>query len=251
MTNLRAIIIDDEQPILKMLESVIEQFCDGVEVVGTADSVKTGVKRIKSLRPDIVFLDINLTDGNGFDILNHLEEPLPMVIFITAYEEYAVKAFKFSAIDYIMKPINVDEIQAAVQKCKLQLEKDNLSEKLKIFLQNMDETNSEEKKIVLKTAESIHIVKVSDIVRCEADHNYTEFYLLNNKKLLVSKTLKEYDDLLSSYGFFRTHQSHLVNTNYISRFDKADGGELILANDHRVPVSKRKRDELFELFDQL
>jgi two-component system LytT family response regulator len=248
---LKLIIIDDEQPILSMLEGIVEQYCEGVEVLATANSVENGVKQIARLKPDIVFLDINLTDGTGFDLLNQLKEPFPMVVFITAYDEYAVKAFKFSAIDYVMKPININEIQAAIKKCSVKLEKDNLSEKLKTFMQNMDGANGEEKKIVLKTAESIHIVRVGEIIRCESDHNYTEFYLTENRKLLVSKTLKEFDDLLNEYGFFRTHQSHLVNVNFINRFDKADGGELVLSNKHRIPVSKRKRDELFELFEQM
>ena len=251
MKNLKAIIIDDEKPVVSLLLGMVGQFCDGVVVVATANSVKTGVKLIRNFNPDLIFLDINLGDGSGFDLLEQLGEKIPMVVFITAYDEYAVKAFKFSAIDYVMKPINLEEIEAAVQKCRNQIEKENLSEKLKIFLQNMDEPNSEEKKIVLKTAESIHIVKVGEIIRCESDHNYTEFYLTGARKLLVSRTLKEYDEMLVDYGFFRTHQSHLININFISRFDKADGGELVLADKSRVPVSKRKRDELFELFEKM
>ena len=248
---LKAIIIDDEKPILNMLESIVEQYCHDVEVIATADSVSSGLKRIKSLHPDILFLDINLTDGTGFQLLEQLGEKLPMVVFITAYDEYAVKAFRFSAIDYVMKPINVNDIIVAVEKCKNQLEKESLSEKLKTFIQNMDESNLEEKKIVLKTTESIHIVKVGEIIRCEADHNYTQFFLIENRKLLVSKTLKEFEEMLLDYGFFRTHQSHLININFIDRFDKADGGELVLTNKSRVPVSKRKRDELFELFEKM
>lgn len=251
MKNLKAIIIDDEKPVVNLLEGMIGQFCDGVEVVATANSVKTGVIQIKNFSPDLIFLDINLGDGSGFDLLEQLGDKAPMVIFITAYNEYAVKAFKFSAIDYVMKPINLEEIEAAVQKCRNQIEKEDLSEKLKVFLQNMDGSNGDEKKIVLKTSESIHIVKVGEIIRCESDHNYTEFYLVGGRKLLVSRTLKEYDDLLHTYGFFRTHQSHLININFISRFDKADGGELVLTDKTRVPVSKRKRDELFELFEKM
>ena len=251
MKNLRAIIIDDEKPVINLLEEMIGQYCDDVDVVATANSVKTGIDQIKKLSPDLIFLDVNMGDGTGFNLLEQLGDRSPMVVFITAYDEYAVKAFKFSAIDYVMKPINLDEIEAAVLKCRTQMEKENLSEKLKVFLQNMDESGSEEKKIVLKTAESIHIVKVGEIIRCESDHNYTEFYLTGERKLLVSRTLKEYDELLQSYGFFRTHQSHLININFISRFDKADGGELVLSDKSRVPVSKRKREELFELFERM
>ena len=251
MKKLKAIIIDDEQPVIDLLNGMISQFCEGVEVVATASSVKAGVTEITKQTPDLIFLDIKLGDGSGFDLLEQLGNQMPMVVFITAYDQYAVKAFKFSAIDYVMKPINLSDIEIAVEKCRNQIEKDNLSEKLKVFLQNMDGTGNEEKKIVLKTAESIHIVKIGEIVRCESDHNYTEFYLVDNRKLLVSRTLKEYDELLNGYGFFRTHQSHLININFISRFDKAGGGELVLTDKSRVPVSKRKRDELFELFEKM
>lgn len=248
---LKTILIDDEQPVLNMLEGIVNEYCDDVDVVATAGSVVAGLKAIKNHQPDLLFLDINLSDGTGFDLLNQLEEPLPMVVFVTAYDEYAVKAFRFSAIDYIMKPINIVEIEAAVEKCKLQQERSSLSDKLRTFLQNIDEGNAEDKKIVLKTAESIHIIKIGDIIRLESDHNYTRFYLKNGQKLLVSKTLKEYDDLLDEFGFFRSHQSHLINVNYINRFDKAYGGEIVMTNDDRVPVSKRKRDELFDLFEKL
>ena len=250
MGNLRILIVDDEQPVQEMLEKVIADYCEGVEVCGTAGSVAQGIEQIRHLQPDILFLDINLPDGNGFDVLSGIEGKTPKTIFITAYDEYAIQAFRISAVDYILKPINIDELIAAVEKCKDQTERENLGEKLKVLVQNIDGAKPEDKKIVLKTQESIYIVKVTDIVRCESDHNYTEFYLNNGEKLLVSKTLKDFELLLSGYGFFRTHQSHLVNLNYIARFDKADGGELVLTNNSRVPVSVRKRDELFDLFNQ-
>lgn len=251
MGNLKILIVDDEQPVRDMLEKVVAEYCDGVEVCGTAENVKQGIKQIQTLKPDILFLDINLPDGSGFDLLQGLESAPPKTIFITAYDDYAIQAFRISAVDYILKPINIDELVSAVEKCKEQAERETLGDKLKILVQNLDESKNDEKKLVLKTQESIYIVKVSDIVRCESDHNYTEFYLQNGEKLLVSKTLKEYDSLLSGYGFFRTHQSHLINLNCIARFDKADGGELILTDNSRVPVAVRKREELFKLFEAM
>ena len=250
MGNLKILIVDDEQPVREMLQKVVEVYCAGVEVCGSVASVKQGLEAIKKLKPDILFLDINLPDGSGFDLVNQPEADIPKTIFITAYDEYAIQAFRISAVDYILKPINIDELIAAVEKCKDQVERENLSDKLKVLVQNINNSKNDEKKIVLKTLESIYIVKVTDIVRCEADHNYTEFYLQSGEKLLVSKTLKEFETMLAGYGFLRTHQSHLINLNYIARFDKTDGGELVLTDNSRVPVSVRKRDELFELFNQ-
>ncbi|MCF8362853.1 MAG: LytTR family DNA-binding domain-containing protein [Prolixibacteraceae bacterium] len=248
---LRTLIIDDEKHIREMLSGIVNEYCSNIRLLGTAKNIAEAEKRIKEWKPDLILLDINLSDGSGFDLLARIEEPAPMVIFITAYNEYAIKAFKFSAVDYIMKPINVEELIEAFKRCEMQKEQDNLSSKLKVLLKNMDGNSSEAKKIVLKTQESIHVVKVTEIVRCLADHNYTEFFLENGKKLIVSHTLKEYELLLNDYDFFRPHQSHLINMNFVSRFDKVDGGALVMSDGSRVPVSKRKRDELLQLFDQL
>ncbi len=248
---LKTIIIDDELPARQMLSTMAGTYCEGIKVVGTAGSVTAGLKEIAQKKPDLVLLDINLPDGSGFDLLDKLGDMKPLIIFITAYDEYAIKAFKFSAVDYLMKPVNVDELQKAVDKCSERKERDDLNAQLKILVQNFNDPAGENKKIILKTAECIHIVKVNEIIRCEADRNYTEFYLTDSKKILVSKSLREYDELLSGYGFFRSHQSHLININHIQRFEKADGGELVMADESRVPVAKRKRDELLQLFQHL
>ncbi|MDA3880684.1 MAG: LytTR family DNA-binding domain-containing protein [Prolixibacteraceae bacterium] len=248
---LRTLIIDDEKHIREMLSGIVNEYCSNIDLLGTAKNIAEAEKSIKEWKPDLILLDINLPDGSGFDLLARLDESAPMVIFITAYNEYAIKAFKFSAVDYIMKPINVEELIEALKRCEMHKEQDNLSSKLKVLLKNMDSSSSESKKIVLKTQESIHVVKVTEIVRCLADHNYTEFFLENGKKLLVSRTLKEYELLLNDYDFFRPHQSHLINMNFISRFDKVDGGTLVMSDGSRVPVSKRKKDELLQLFNQL
>jgi two-component system, LytTR family, response regulator len=251
MEKLKILVVDDEQPVRELLLKVVPTYCTGVEIIGQAHSLQSALKAYRELQPDVILLDINLPDGNGFDLLAQIEGKKPKIIFITAYNEFAIKAFKISAVDYILKPLNIDELVVAIEKCKEQTERENLSEKLKVLVENMSGNKPDEKKIVLKTQESIYIVKVGDIIRCESDHNYTEFYLREGKKLLVSKTLKDFETMLDSYGFFRTHQSHLINLNYIARFDKADGGELVLTDGKRVPVSVRKRDELFELFNQM
>ena len=250
MNKLRTIIIDDEAPVRELISGIIQNYCETAEVIATADGVETGIVVIKQHKPDLVLLDIKLNDGTGFDILQQVNELTFNVIFITAFEQYAVNAFKCSAVDYVMKPIHIDELTDAIRKASEKSEQLALSQKLKNFFDNIN-SKAEDKKIVLKTSESIFIVKVADIIRCEADHNYTTFYLINSKKVLVSKTLKEYEDMLSDYFFFRTHQSHLININHIVSFEKNDGGYLRMADGSPVPVSKRKREELLELFNQI
>jgi len=250
MNKIRTLIIDDEAPIRELLSGILENYSEQTEVVGTADGVKTGLEAIRQLNPQLVLLDVNLTDGTGFDVLKQLEEVKFAVIFITAYEKFAVKAFRFSAVDYIMKPVNIDELLTAIDKAIEMMEGKTLNQQLKNFFDNMS-SKPEDKKIVLKDSKSIYIVKVADIVRCEADHNYTTFYLSSGNQIVVSKTLKEYEELLSDYRFLRTHQSHLININHIVSFEKNDGGYLKMEDGSSVPVSKRKKDELMDFFDNL
>jgi two-component system LytT family response regulator len=250
MAKLRTIIIDDETPIRELITGIIENFSEHAEVIATADGVNSGLIAIKKFNPDLVLLDIKLNDGTAFDLLKQLEEIKFAIIFITAYEKYAVNAFRFSAVDYIMKPIHIDELISAIHKASEHSEQHALSLKLKNFFDNFN-NKPEDKKIVLKTAESIFIVKLADIIRCEADHNYTTFFLTSGKKVLVSKTLKDYDEMLCDFFFFRTHQSHLININHIVSFERNDGGFLRMADGSSVPVSKRKREELLELFNQI
>ncbi len=250
MTKLRTLIIDDEAPIRELISGIIENYCETAEIIAVADGVESGLAAIKQHKPDLVLLDVKLNDGTGFDLLQQLDEIKFAIIFITAYEKYAVNAFKFAAVDYIMKPIHIDDLTSAIRKAAEQSEQQVLSQKLKNFFDNIN-SKPEDKKIVLKTLESIFIVKVADIIRCEADHNYTTFYLTNGKKVLVSKTLKDYEEMLCDYFFFRTHQSHLININHVVSFEKNDGGYLKMADGSSVPVSKRKREELLELFNQI
>lgn len=250
MSKIRTLIIDDEAPIRELISGILENYSEQTEVVGTADGVKTGLEAIRQLNPQLVLLDVNLTDGTGFDVLRQLDEVKFAVIFITAYEKYAVKAFRFSAVDYIMKPVNIDELITAIDKAVEMMEGKTLNQQLKNFFDNIN-SKPEDKKIVLKDSKSIYIVKVADIIRCEADHNYTTFFLTNGNQIVVSKTLKEYEELLSDFRFLRTHQSHLININHIISFEKNEGGYLKMEDGSSVPVSKRKKDELMDFFDKL
>ncbi len=240
-------VIDDEPKARETIINILGFSPIKINIIGEADNIQSAFDLIARKTPDLVLLDINLPDGSGFDLLKKFEKINFKVVFITAHEEYALKAIKFSAIDYILKPIKAAELLGAVEKTHDNLNKEETVQKIGALLSNLEKL----KKIVLKTSESIHIINVSQIIRCEADVNYTKFFLETGEKLLVSKPLKEYDELLGRNGFFRTHQSHLVNLDHILRYDKTDGGYLILDNKSMVPVSTRKKEELFRIFDAL
>jgi two-component system LytT family response regulator len=240
-------VIDDEQKARETILTILGMSKIDIEVAGEADSVKAGYELILAKHPDLVLLDITLVDGTGFDLLRKFEKIYFKVIFITAHEEYALMAFKFSALDYILKPLTAGDLLKAIEKANESKLHDDTELKITTFLSNLEKI----KKIILRTSESIHIIPIKNIIRCEADVNYTTFYIDTGAKLLVSKTLKDYSDMLEPSGFFRTHQSHLVNLDHILRYDKADGGHLVMADDSIVPVASRKKDELFKLFEKM
>jgi two-component system LytT family response regulator len=246
-TMLSIIIIDDEPKARETIINILKYSSIDLKISGEAGSIASGLELINEKHPDLVLLDINLPDGNGFDLLNSFEKINFGVIFVTAYEEYAIKAIKFSALDYILKPFKAAELIQAIEKAgeKILGEKYNLQ--YKALLSNLEKI----KKIVLRTAESLHVVNVKDIIRLEADGNYTRFFLANGEKLLVSKTMKDFDEMLEESGFFRTHQSHLVNLNHIQRYEKADGGYLVMDDQSTVPISSRKKDALFKIFEEM
>jgi len=248
---IRALIIDDESKARESIIHLIKLTFKNVESVGEADSVSSGIKAIKKLKPNLVFLDIQLEDGTGFDILNQLNEIDFQIIFITAFNEYAVKAFKYAAMDYLMKPVNPQEFVKAVERAIKSHEKDDFQTKFNAYLSHIKDGSIEHKKIILKTSESINLIKVNDIIRCEADRGYTDFFLRDGTKILVSKGLKDYDDMLQDFSFIRTHQSHLINLNYIKSFVKADGGYILMTDGSTVPVSSRKREYVFKIFEDL
>jgi two-component system LytT family response regulator len=240
-------IVDDETKARETIRNVLALDDQDKNILGEADGVNAAYDLIRQTNPDLVLLDIDMPDGTGFDLLKKFDEIPFKFIFITAYEEFAVRAFKFSAIDYILKPFRAAELLDAVKKASKTIESEKNDLKFKTFLSNLDKLQ----KIVLRTAESMHIVHLSQIIRLESDVNYTRFFLAGGKQLLVSKTLKEYDELLVDSGFFRSHQSHLVNLDHMLRFDKTEGGHLVMDDESQVPVSSRKRDALFRLFDKM
>jgi two-component system LytT family response regulator len=248
---IRAVIIDDEELARETISEMISVYCKDVEIVGESASVKSARKLIGEVQPDLLLLDIQLTDGTGFDLLKTMTHYAFKVIFITAYEDYALRAFKFSALDYLLKPIDPGELVDAVDRARTSLEESDMNVKIKALFSNMDSFSKEGKKIVLKTANNVHIVNLTDIIRCQSDKNYTHFYISNHESVVVSRTLKEYDEILSGYNFYRVHQSHLINLSHIKRYEKADGGYLVMSDESVVPVSFRKKEELMKLFNSL
>lgn len=245
----KAVIIDDIKESRGSLRADLETYCPEIEIIGEADSVVSGTKLLKSCKPQLVFLDIQLGDGSGFDILEFIGKVDFNIIFTTASDAYAVKAFRFSAIDYLMKPIDPEQLIAAVKKASET--KKTSSESIELLMENTKQNHKPIRRLALNTLDKIHIVNIADIVRCEADVNYTTFFFNDKSKLLVTKTLKEFEDLLKDHSFLRVHQSHLVNTNFIREFVKGDGGYLVMSEGSNVPVSTRKRNAVVEALNAL
>lgn len=245
----KILIIDDEKRIRDFVKRMIDSFDLNVEVFTDGENVETGIAAIKSLKPDIVFLDIQMPDGTGFDLLNQVGEKTFELIFITAFQEYAIMAIKFSALDYILKPIDAEELKTALQNALDTIDFKKEETQYEALSHNLN--TNQKRKLVLKTQESVHVVDLNEIIRCEADKNYTFFYLSSGKKILVSRTLKDFELLLSNHGFFRVQQSHLINIEYIDRYDKSEGGSVIMKDGAAVPLSTAKKDQFFQLLENL
>lgn len=246
----KVIIIDDESGARNALSAIIKNYTKNFEIVAQADDVDTGISAILKHNPDIVLLDINLQTGTGFDLLNQLPEINFKIIFITAYDEFAIKAIKYSAFDYILKPIDADELILTFEKFKKSEKKSIQTEQLKNLWENISTENTKKKKIVLKTSDSIHIVNITDIIYCKSDSNYTEFHT-SDKKIIVSNTLKYYEKVLEPHFFVRCHQSFLVNPEHIKTYEKKDGGYLVVSNDDQVYVSASKKHLVFDVLSKL
>ena len=241
---LRIIIIEDEKVLAETLMNVLAEVAPQCRVMGIAPSIVEARRLIETVKPDIAFLDVELKDGLSFDLLEKLPEINFEIIFVTAYSKYAFNAFKYSAIDFVVKPIDADDISRAVNRAVEALSDKDIGERVKLLLQNKDENQSNQR-IILKTSESVHYVPIKDIIRCESDINYTTFHLTGGKNVVVSKTMGEFERILPDY-FFRVHRSHLVNLNFIHQVKKRSG-IVILSNDEKIPVSSRKKDALLEV----
>ena len=246
---IKAILIDDIEQARITLKKDLEVYAGDVEVIAEAGGVVEGARLLRTLQPDVVFLDIQMQDGSGFDLLDILPDIPFKIIFITASDAHAIKAFRYAAIDYLLKPVDPDELVASIDK--LRREQVNEHAKYKLLNESLKNHLKPHTKLALHTQEKIHVADIQDIIRCESNVNYTEFFFKDGKKLLVTKTLKEFEDLLTDHGFFRVHQSHLVNTKFIREFIKADGGSIMMANGQTVPVSTRKRAQVIDMLEKL
>lgn len=248
---LSAVIIDDVASARTNLKADLATYCPQIEVIGEAEGVVSGAKVIRKLQPQVVFLDIQMQDGSGFDLLEVLGNIEFQLIFTTASDAHAIKAFRFSAIDYLLKPIDPDELVEAVAKLHgTQEESPQRQARIEALLENLNPVKKHTR-LALHTLEKVHIVNIEEIVRLESNANYTIFYLENDQQLLVTKTLKEYDKMLSDHDFIRVHQSHLVNAKYIKEFVKIDGGYLVMHHGLDVPVASRKRAQVIQRLNEL
>ena len=246
---IKAIIVDDIEQARITLKKDLETYASDVQMIGEANGVIEGAKLLKNLQPDILFLDIQMQDGSGFDLLDILKDISFKIIFITASDAHAIKAFRYAAIDYLMKPVDPDELTAALDKFRAQ--KLNENDKYKLLNDSLKNHQKPNERLALHTQDKIHIVNINDILRCESSVNYTEFHFGGGKNLLVTKTLKDFEDLLADQGFYRVHQSHLLNTKYIKEFVKTDGGYLLMNDGFNVPVSVRKKAEVIKMLEEL
>ena len=247
---LRTVIVDDEINSSESLNTLLTKYCSGVEVVAIANGVEDGLHTIRQFNPDLVMLDIQMQDGTGFDLLKRIENPEFQLIFTTAFDEYAIKAFKFSAIDYLLKPIELEELEAAVERAKAlqssRMEKGSHEPLIKNLLA-YDRSNP---RITISTEQALEILPVKDIVRLESDGNYTHFHLIDDRKIVASKHLKHYDEMMIGQNFMRVHKSHIINLNYVTRYIKSEGGSIQMANGHEVPLSRRRKDLFLEVYSR-
>lgn len=250
-----AILIDDDANLRNGMKSFLERYAPEISIIGEADSVKTGVATMQNLQPQVVFLDIQLGDGTGFDILEQMAakngKSSSHIVFITAHEQYAIKAFRFSALDFLLKPVDPEELQKVIEKIKGVLASNRDYAHIDLLLENIRKKVDNFKRIALSTSDGIHLFEISDIIRCESEDNYTKFFIKNSKPVLISKTLKEYEDLLTEHGFERIHQSHLINLSYLKSYIKKDGGYVVMSDNSNLPISQRKKERLQELLKTL
>ena len=247
---IRCVIVEDEEMARKVLKSLLAQYCPDVMVCAEADDITSGQEMIEAFRPDLVFLDIEMPGGSGFKLLNNIKDVDFEVVFITAYEQFAIKAIRHDALDYLLKPVDPKELVAAVDKVKDAKYKKTIKKQYDSLLKNIDPDQLVVKKISISTSDKIHLIEVDNIIRCESDNYYTIIYFKDGTNLLVSKTLKEMEQKLEEYDFVRTHKSHLVNMRCIMNFIK-DEMMVLLTDGTKVPVSKRKKKRILEVINSL
>jgi two-component system LytT family response regulator len=247
MVRLHTVVIDDEQNARSSLTASLNRYCPDVVVTGEADSVQTGFQMISTLHPDLIFLDIKLGDGTGFDLLKKLDPAGYRIIFVTAYDDYAIKAFKFNAVDYLLKPVDPGELKEAVTRVLKDMDDGSGIQRYMGLVKQMEDRERSPDRLALKTQTTIHFVPVEKIIRCQAEEGYTRFFIEDNSTLLVSHPLQEYEGLLDIAGFYRVHQSHLINRRHVRKYDRVKR-YFVMSNHDKVPLSSRRNDILARIF---
>jgi len=242
--QIKSIIVDDEKHGRENLAGILSKYCPEVVLLGEANSVESAKELIQEQNPDLVFLDIEMPKATGFQLLEHFRDFRFEVIFVTAYDNYAIKAIRFSAADYILKPININDLMAAVEKVGERIRQKQENQRVKQLFHNISRPG--DPRIGLPTADRIEFVEVNKIIRCQGEGNYTHIYFEGNKNLMVAKTLVEFEDLLQEHGFVRIHKTHLVNLKHVVAYVKTDGGALQLSNGDKIAISRRRKEEVLK-----
>lgn len=241
------IIIDDEVNCIEMLEWLLKTYCPDVAIDALCDSGEKGIEAINKFKPDVVFLDIEMPRMNGFDMLEKFDKLFFDVVFTTAYNKFAIKAFNYSALNYLLKPVDPEDLQKTIKRID-EKKSSTSKEQLNILLQNIKNISQPVQRIALSTSDGLIFVETKDIMYCQAESNYTNVKLTNGKKILVAKTLKDIDETLSGKDFFRLHNSYLININQIKKFVRGDGGYVVMNDDTEITISRSRRDEFFDMF---
>ncbi len=248
MAQIKAILIDDELPSLQNLEQKITEFCPDVKIVATSQKPEEAIQFIEQYRPDVIFLDIEMPRMNGFKMLEEIKEKDFDIVFTTAYSLYAIDAVRISAFDYLVKPVSVKDLQ----NCVARLIKDQSKqtpEKLDVLRQSLSDSRSQNDKITISTNEGVEFIEISHILRIESSSNYSKIFFRDGKSLLVTKLLKDFEEILLPYRFYRIHNSHLINLSYIKKYIRGDGGQVIMQNDEVIDVARRKKEEFLKLIN--
>jgi two-component system LytT family response regulator len=249
--SLKALIIDDEKASQETLAHYLKTYCQQVVLCGIADGVKSGLLLIKKHQPDLVFLDIEMPFGNGFDLLEQLESVKFEVIFTTAFSEYALKAIQVSAARYLLKPIDIDQLVEAVEAVEANHEQEQRYVQTRILVENVQLHNRQLHKMVLPTMEGFEVVPINEVIHCTAQDNFTEFHLKDGSKKLICRSLKHYEELLFDFNFIRVHKSHLINSNYVQKYRKGKGGVVVMSNKAEIEVSASRKADFLKHFQTI
>ncbi len=242
-SKIRTVIIEDERKSLLTLQTLLERYCPEVEVIGAGRSVEEGIRVLESLKPDLAFLDIAMPDGDAFDLLSRINKVSFEIIFITAYNNFALKAFEFSALHYLLKPINYLDLQVAIQRYKKIRPEENIINRLEIMNQSLKKKYN---KISLTTSEGLLFIEISDIIRIEASHNYSLFYLSNKECIVVTKSSNHFEEMLRDLNFVRIHNAHLINLRFVSKYNKGQGGSVILSDGTELGIARSRKSSFLE-----